>query len=53
MISRVSAGNAGERWSSIDTIIARITRSGMFVGPGTNKKLRPAMMRSFYLGLIL
>jgi hypothetical protein len=39
----VSSGNFGERWSSWDTTMALKTRSGTFVGPGTNKKLRPAM----------
>src|SRR6185437_11634915 len=41
--ARVSAGKVGERWSSIGTCIARRTRSGTLVGPGTNRKLRPAM----------
>src|SRR5580692_72557 len=41
---RVSSGNFEERWSSIATTIARWTRSGTLVGPGTNRKLRPAMM---------
>src|SRR4029077_10793744 len=38
-----SSGNFDERWSSIATIIARCTRSGTLVGPGTNRKFRPAM----------
>src|ERR1700691_750544 len=38
-----SSGNLDDRWSSIATIIARCTRSGTFVGPGTNRKLRPGM----------
>jgi hypothetical protein len=33
-----------DRWSSIATIIARITRSGTLVGPGTNRKLRPGIL---------
>ena len=40
---RVSSGKMGERWSSIGTTIARRTRSGTLVGPGTNRKLRPAI----------
>ena len=39
----VSSGNFVERWSSMDTTMARCTRSGTFVGPGTKRKLRPAM----------
>src|ERR1700751_4499131 len=38
-----SSGNFEERWSSIATIIARCTRSGTLVGPGTNRKFRPAV----------
>ena len=41
--ARVSSGKIGDRWSSIETFIARSTRSGTFVGPGTNRKLRPAI----------
>jgi hypothetical protein len=37
-----SLGKMGERWSSIDIIIALWILSGKLVGPGTNKKLRPA-----------
>src|ERR1700687_5345447 len=44
---RVSSGKIGERWSSIGTAMARSTRSGTLVGPGTNRKLRPAIMISF------
>jgi hypothetical protein len=40
----VSSGNFEERWSSIATIMARMTRSGTFVGPGTNKKFRPGIL---------
>src|SRR5712664_3566192 len=43
---RVSSGNFDERWSSIATIIERRIRSGMLVGPGTKRKLRPAMVFS-------
>ena len=39
--ARVSSGKAEERWSSIGRSIARRTRSGMFVGPGTKRKWRP------------
>src|SRR5256886_1316461 len=39
----VSAGKAEDRWSSMARSIARRIRSGTFVGPGTNRKLRPAM----------
>src|SRR5258708_4105996 len=42
--ARVSSGKIGERWSSIATAMARRTRSGTLVGPGTNRKLRPAMI---------
>src|SRR5208337_1860720 len=42
--ARVSSGNIEERWSSIATIMARVTRSGTLVGPGTNRKWRPAIM---------
>ncbi len=49
MMVRVSWGKRGERWSSIDTIMARWMRSGTFVGPGTNRKLRPAIALSFQL----
>ena len=45
--ARVSSGKMGERWSSMATDMARITRSGTLVGPGTNRKLRPAMTISF------
>jgi hypothetical protein len=41
---RVSSGKADERWSSDGTIIARCTRSGMLVGPGTKRKLRPGRL---------
>src|SRR5450432_1223257 len=41
--ARVNSGKMGDRWSSIGTAIARKTRSGTLVGPGTNKKFRPAM----------
>ena len=41
--ARVRSGNLDERWSSIETTIARCTRSGTLVGPGTKRKLRPAM----------
>src|SRR4030095_10649453 len=40
----VSSGNLEDRWSSIATIIARITRSGTLVGPETNRKLRPGLL---------
>ena len=43
MMVCVRWGKFGERWSSIETIMARWMRSGTLVGPGTNKKLRPAM----------
>src|SRR5215470_16147478 len=43
---RVSSGNLEDRWSSIATIMARMTRSGTFVGPGTNRKLRPGILGS-------
>ena len=36
-------GNADERWSSIATCIARRMRSGVLVGPGTKRKLRPGI----------
>ena len=36
-------GNDDERWSSIAMCMARSTRSGTFVGPGTKRKLRPAI----------
>src|SRR5205809_8136179 len=39
----VSVGKAEDRWSSMARSIARRIRSGTFVGPGTNRKLRPAM----------
>src|ERR1700730_18218633 len=39
----VSSGKMGERWSSMGTIMARRTRSGTLVGPGTNRKFRPAI----------
>src|SRR6266705_348447 len=38
-----SSGNAEERWSSIARFMARRIRSGTFVGPGTNRKLRPGI----------
>src|SRR5476651_2342008 len=41
--ARVSSGKMGERWSSIATAMERKTRSGTLVGPGTNRKLRPAI----------
>src|SRR5471032_421252 len=40
---RVSSGKIGDRWSSIATCMARRTRSGTLVGPGTKRKLRPAI----------
>src|SRR5437764_10924244 len=40
-----SSGNLDDRWSSIATIMARCTRSGTLVGPGTNRKFRPGMRR--------
>jgi hypothetical protein len=36
-------GNADERWSSIAMCIARRMRSGVLVGPGTKRKLRPGI----------
>ena len=36
--------NLEDPWSSIATIMARVTRSGTLVGPGTKRKWRPAMM---------
>src|SRR5277367_2852382 len=42
--ARVRAGKSGERWSSEATDIARKIRSGTLVGPGTNKKFRPAIV---------
>src|ERR1700722_834604 len=45
--ARVNSGKMGERWSSIGTAMARSTRSGTLVGPGTNKKLRPAIGSPF------
>src|SRR5579872_1383897 len=41
--ANVSRGKLGDRWSSIATVMARSTRSGTLVGPGTKRKLRPAM----------
>src|SRR5258708_39021320 len=41
--ARVSSGKMGERWSSMRTIMARRTRSGTLVGPGTNRQFRPAI----------
>src|SRR6202050_136095 len=38
-----SSGNFEDRWSSIATIMARCTRSGTLVGPGTNRKFRPGI----------
>src|SRR5689334_7256969 len=38
-----SAGKSDDRWSSIARCMARRTRSGTLVGPGTKRKLRPAM----------
>src|ERR1700679_3863749 len=46
--ARVNSGKMGERWSSIGTAMARRTRSGTLVGPGTNKKLRPAIGSPFW-----
>ena len=40
----VSSGNLDDRWSSMATIMARITRSGTLVGPGTKRKLRPGIL---------
>src|ERR1700758_2095543 len=44
-----SSGNLEDRWSSIATTMARCTRSGTLVGPGTNRKFLPAMRRSIRL----
>src|ERR1700733_10855407 len=41
--ARVRSGVVRERWSTIATAMARRTRSGTLVGPGTNRKLRPAI----------
>src|SRR5258707_15055835 len=49
--ARVSSGKIGERWSSIGTAMARRTRSGTLVGPGTNRKLRPAICVSSCAGI--
>jgi hypothetical protein len=38
-----SLGKSDDRWSSIAMCIARRMRSGVLVGPGTKRKLRPAM----------
>src|SRR5438128_10160134 len=38
-----SSGNVEERGSSIARFMARRIRSGTFVGPGTNRKLRPGI----------
>src|SRR4051794_36883006 len=38
-----SSGKVDDRWSSIGRCIALRMRSGTFVGPGTNRKLRPGM----------
>ena len=48
MTACVSSGTLGERWSSMETTIACCTRSGMLVGPGTKRKLRPAIFRASY-----
>src|SRR5208283_2968895 len=45
--ARLNSGKMGERWSSIGTTMARKTRSGTLLGPGTNRKLRPAIRLSF------
>jgi hypothetical protein len=37
------SGKREERWSSMATIMARCTRSGTLVGPGTKRKLRPVV----------
>ena len=39
---RVSLANSGPRWSMIGMSMARMTRSGMGVGPGICRKWRPA-----------
>src|SRR5476649_1847569 len=44
--ARVSAGKSGDRWSSEATDMALSTRSGTLVGPGTNRKFRPATVIS-------
>src|SRR5215218_10469355 len=49
-LSRTGAARAGkseERWSSMARCMARRTRSGTLVGPGTKRKLRPAMETSW------
>src|SRR5215210_1301407 len=38
-----SAGKSDDLWSSMARCIARRTRSGTLVGPGTKRKLRPAI----------
>src|SRR5579875_638709 len=43
-MGNVSSGNFEERWSSIATTMARVTRSGTLVGPGTKRKWRPAII---------
>src|SRR6266550_8462197 len=40
----VKSGNLDDRWSSMATIMARITRSGTLVGPGTKRKFRPGIL---------
>ena len=50
---RDRSGKRDERWSSIATIIARCTRSGTLVGPGTKRKLRPVAPRMIVLPLRL
>src|SRR5579862_2524734 len=49
---RESSGNLDDRWSSIATIMARCTRSGTFVGPGTNRKFLPAMRGGITISLL-
>src|SRR5882724_5235787 len=44
--ARVRAGKSGDLWSSEATDMARNTRSGTLVGPGTNRKFRPATVIS-------
>jgi hypothetical protein len=41
--ARASSGKIGDRWSSMATTMERKTRSGTLLGPGTKRKLRPAM----------
>ena len=41
IISLVSSANSGPRWSIVGRPMARSTRSGTLVGPGTWRKCRP------------